>query len=239
MGNCGGSSLVGIIHKKPKAGGISALGGTGSLYTYFGPEESKFATLTKKFLEWDLKEIMPSLGLANEPVPLWWTTDFINSSEVGTPEDQERWIVGEFNCSCVGISKCLDAYCNEVSPATSVHDIFSGKHARGDEVWLSHGRESVWYHGGRQAFGKSLVDAPKVKSDCIVDREGTPSFRPQSGWTHMWRSAEDRFLFLAGLFCFRSQPIVCMRCRSTIFPSFRLRRGPSFDDLPNVVARWD
>jgi len=121
--NCVGSSLVGIIHKKPKAGGISAVGGTGSLYTYYEPEETKFATLTKNFLERDLKEIMPSLGLANEPVPLWWTTDFINSSEVGTPEDQEKWIVGEFNCSCVGISKCLDAYCNEVHPTASVHDI--------------------------------------------------------------------------------------------------------------------
>merc|ERR1712232_823598 len=121
--NCVGDSLVGIIHKKPKTGGISAVGGTGSLYTYYGPKESKFATLTKNFLERDLKEIMPSLGLANEPVPFWWTTDFINSSEVGTPEDQEKWIVGEFNCSCVGISKCLDAYCNEVHPTASVHDI--------------------------------------------------------------------------------------------------------------------
>jgi len=31
-------SLVGIIHKKPKEGGISAVGGTGSIYTYYGPE---------------------------------------------------------------------------------------------------------------------------------------------------------------------------------------------------------
>ena len=29
-----------------------------------------------------------------------------------TPKRQdEKWIVGEFNCSCVGISKCLPAYC--------------------------------------------------------------------------------------------------------------------------------
>ena len=27
---------VGIIHKKPKEGGISAVGGTGSIYTFYG-----------------------------------------------------------------------------------------------------------------------------------------------------------------------------------------------------------
>ena len=29
----------------------------------------------------------------------------------GTPCTIDKWIVGEFNCSCVGISKCLPAYC--------------------------------------------------------------------------------------------------------------------------------
>jgi hypothetical protein len=37
--NMAGKNLVGIIHKKPKAGGISAVGGTGSIYTYYAPEE--------------------------------------------------------------------------------------------------------------------------------------------------------------------------------------------------------
>jgi len=45
-----GPKLVGIIHKKPKEGGISAVGGTGSIYTYYGPEEPKFMNLTTKFL---------------------------------------------------------------------------------------------------------------------------------------------------------------------------------------------
>merc|ERR1712061_276174 len=43
-----GSELVGIIRKKPKEGGISAVGGTGSIYTYYGPDEPLFANLTKK-----------------------------------------------------------------------------------------------------------------------------------------------------------------------------------------------
>merc|ERR1719235_3002032 len=61
--NLVGPKLIGIIHKKPKEGGISAVGGTGSIYTYFGPEEEKFANLTKGFLEEDINKVMPSLGL--------------------------------------------------------------------------------------------------------------------------------------------------------------------------------
>merc|ERR1719413_160967 len=57
-------ALVGIIHKKPKEGGISAVGGTGSVYTFYGPKEKKFATLTENFLTKDLGLVMPALGLA-------------------------------------------------------------------------------------------------------------------------------------------------------------------------------
>jgi len=106
--------LVGIIHKKPKEGGISAVGGTGSIYTYYGPEEPKYMALTDGFLKEDLPKVMPALDLASEPVPLWWTTDFILASP---PEaEKEKWIVGEFNCSCVGISRCLAAYCKDDTP---------------------------------------------------------------------------------------------------------------------------
>merc|ERR1712227_596247 len=94
-----GDELVGVIHKKPKEGGISAVGGTGSIYTFYGPEEAKFANLTKNFLERDLEKIMPALGLESEPIPLWWTTDFILASPEGTAAEEEKWIVGEFNCS--------------------------------------------------------------------------------------------------------------------------------------------
>merc|ERR1711997_684122 len=98
--NLVGDSLVGIIHKKPKEGGISAVGGTGSIYTYYGPDEPLFANLTNDFLGGDLNKIMPALDLPDEPIPLWWTSDFINSSPVGTDPKDEKWIVGEFNCSC-------------------------------------------------------------------------------------------------------------------------------------------
>merc|ERR1712118_657486 len=121
--NMVGPELVGIIHKKPKAGGISAVSGTGSVYTFYGPEEKLFANLTKGFIGEDMGKIMPALDLADEPLPLWWTSDFINSSDVGTPPEQEKWIVGEFNCSCVGISQCLPAFCNKDNPKASWNDI--------------------------------------------------------------------------------------------------------------------
>merc|ERR1719387_1289045 len=121
--NCVCDSLVGIIHKKPKEGGISAVGGTGSIYTYYGPEEPKFKNLTTNFLEKDLEKVMPALGLGEEPIPLWWTSDFILASPEGTPSEEEKWIVGEFNCSCVGISKCLAAYCKDDTPTASYSDI--------------------------------------------------------------------------------------------------------------------
>merc|ERR1712070_508698 len=114
--NCIGSKLIGIIHKKPKEGGISAVSGTGSVYTFYGPDEKLFANLTKGFIEEDMGKIMGSLGLSSEPLPLWWTSDFINASPPGTPSEKEKWIVGEFNCSCVGISKCLPAFCNKDNP---------------------------------------------------------------------------------------------------------------------------
>merc|ERR1711871_1858294 len=63
--NCVADELVGIIHKKPKEGGISAVGGTGSVYTFYGPDEPKFANLTENFLVKDLPLVMPALGLAD------------------------------------------------------------------------------------------------------------------------------------------------------------------------------
>jgi hypothetical protein len=121
--NLVGPKLIGIIHKKPKEGGISAVGGTGSIYTYYGPEEPKFKNLTTNFLEKDITKVMPALGLDTEPIPLWWTGDFILASPEGTPAEEEKWIIGEFNCSCVGISKCLPAYCKDDTPNACWDDI--------------------------------------------------------------------------------------------------------------------
>ena len=136
-------TLVGIIHKKPKEGGISAVGGTGSIYTFYGPEETKFKALTDNFLKRDLPHVMPSLGLGDEPVPLWWTTDFILASPEGTPADQEKWIVGEFNCSCVGISKCLAAYCKDLGWA-SLSQMVEGLWESWEALGMGYQPQGIW-----------------------------------------------------------------------------------------------
>merc|ERR1711957_201769 len=53
--------------------------------------------------------------------------DMINASLGGcwtaVPVAEQKWVVGEFNCSCVGISKCLAAYCTPDTPSVSWKDI--------------------------------------------------------------------------------------------------------------------
>ena len=75
--NMVGPKLVGVIHKKPAEGGISAVGGTGSIYTYYGPEEPKFANLTKRFLTDDIEKVRNE---ENGWVGAKWSFVFANQS---------------------------------------------------------------------------------------------------------------------------------------------------------------
>jgi len=97
-----GSTCLQLIHKKPAEGGISAVLGTGSTYTFYSPDEPKFAELKRKLFVEDLPKIMPALGLEGEPFPIIWTTDLIPYTD---DDGKDQYTVGEFNCSCVGISK--------------------------------------------------------------------------------------------------------------------------------------
>merc|ERR1712039_408678 len=90
-----------IIHKLPD-GGLSAVGGN-SIYTYFKPDDEKYAWLYASIKD-AIPTLMPTLGLSQDELPILWTTDFIPKD----PEDGSagtEYVVGEFNCSCVGISK--------------------------------------------------------------------------------------------------------------------------------------
>jgi len=115
-----GNKLFRIIHKLPD-GGMSAVGGN-NIMTFYEPgpkpdapkEGIKYAAdvpdyvrLEDQFINKDIPAVMPALGLGNEPLPLLWTGDFIPKNTEECPDGSDGktdFVVGEFNCSCVGIS---------------------------------------------------------------------------------------------------------------------------------------
>merc|ERR1719284_206789 len=116
------------IHKKPMGGGLSAVGGN-SEYTYYKPTDAKYKGLVEKLYA-DIPLLLPSLGLAGEPLPLLWTCDYIPKNpddwekgpyDRSCPDEQTEYTVGEFNCSCVGISK-FQAVCGGEKTLADVPD---------------------------------------------------------------------------------------------------------------------
>ena len=53
--------------------------------------------------------IMHTIGLGSEPPPLWWATDLMLASPVGTPADDEEWVVSEV-CVWVWMGVCVRAH---------------------------------------------------------------------------------------------------------------------------------
>lgn len=107
-----------IVHKKPDGGGLSAVGGN-SLYTFYEPGCPEYAGLEANLME-DIPKLMEAMDLSGEPLPLLWTTDFIPKD----PEDGSTgtdYVVGEFNCSCVGVSK-FQAVCGGDKTMADVSD---------------------------------------------------------------------------------------------------------------------
>merc|ERR1719220_1564820 len=58
------------------------------------------------------------MSLADQPLPILWTGDFIPADG---PNGSTVYIVGEFNCSCVGISN-FGKGCGEDKDLTDVTD---------------------------------------------------------------------------------------------------------------------
>merc|ERR1711937_1125161 len=122
-----------IIHKLPE-GGLSAVGGN-SKYTYYEPDDPKYAWLYESIKD-SLPTLMPTLQLPVDSIPILWTTDFI-------PKDPEKggegteYVVGEFNCSCVGISK-FQAHCGG-----SVADLKDEDYADGWKLTKLMGEKAV------------------------------------------------------------------------------------------------
>lgn len=96
-----GSELIEIVHKKPKAGGVSATLQSGATYTKYTPDDVKFKTLVSNFKK-DLPNLMAAFGFSNQPLPLIWSADYI----LGDGDDE--FYLGEMNCTCVGVTQQLD-----------------------------------------------------------------------------------------------------------------------------------
>jgi hypothetical protein len=70
------------------------------------------------------------MDLAGEPLPLLWTADYIPKNpddwakgpyDRSCPDEQTEYTVGEFNCSCVGISM-FQAVCGGEKTLADVPD---------------------------------------------------------------------------------------------------------------------
>jgi len=112
------------IHKKPLEG-LSAVGGN-SAYTYYKPEDAKYKDMVQTLYK-DIPTLLPCMELQGEPLPLLWTADYIPKNPEGwdkkenASDAETQYVVGEFNCSCVGISK-FQAVCGGEKTLADVPD---------------------------------------------------------------------------------------------------------------------
>mmetsp|Transcript_10563 Transcript_10563/g.64944 ORF Transcript_10563/g.64944 Transcript_10563/m.64944 type:complete len:471 (-) Transcript_10563:870-2282(-) len=102
-----------IVHKKCVEGGISSTLASGANYVRYSPSDLRFAPLVA-LLNNNLWKIMPALDLADVPLPLIWSVDFILGPK--NADGTDSFFIGEINCSCVGITKQLHL-CSEVAKA--------------------------------------------------------------------------------------------------------------------------
>ena len=178
--NMVGKVLVSILHKAPLESGV-VMGGIGANYKLYDPEEPKFRQLTEMFLQHDLENVMPCLGLTDEDMPLWWTADFVLTSLDGEAE-QDKWVLQEFNCSCVGIKQCLAACCTNEAPFAKYTDITRDNLAEAQNIGAIIGNEA-----GSGSNSKHLISI-------------LPDFARSGAIWMTWRSLG------AGMFCLQPGP---------------------------------
>lgn len=109
--------LVDIVHKIPEEGGFSATMYAGAKYISYPPNSVKFHKLINQ-LKKDLPHILSSLNLEKFDFPVIWTVDYIYD------EEDNKYYIGEFNCSCVGIARQLNKLACKIAQA-SVNFILS------------------------------------------------------------------------------------------------------------------
>jgi len=139
-----GNKLFNIIHKLPD-GGMSAVGGN-NIMTFYKPgspsNPPEYIALEDQFINHDIPSVMPALGLGSEPLPLLWTGDFIPKNTEACPDGSDGktdFVVGEFNCSCVGISP-FGAACG---PTKDLKDVPDDKFSEGYDLTCLMGIKAI------------------------------------------------------------------------------------------------
>lgn len=102
--------IVSIVHKKPKEGEFSATLFSGAKYTYDDPKDPKWADVVKVSNQ-GLQDLSPLLQ--GKEFPLIWTLDYILDYD---ENKNDRYVLSEINCSCVGITTELQ-YAKDVAKA--------------------------------------------------------------------------------------------------------------------------
>lgn len=97
-----GMTPVFVVHKKPAdtEGAFSATLFSGARYTY--DEPAKWQPLIDMFMA-EFPKVRERLGEFD--IPLIWTADFMLDT---APDGSDTYVLGEFNCSCVGFTSHLD-----------------------------------------------------------------------------------------------------------------------------------
>merc|ERR1712178_520274 len=94
--------------------------------TYYTPEDPMYKRMIQNLYD-DIPNLLPKMDLAGEPLPLLWTCDYIPKNPEGwskaenASDAETDYVVGEFNCSCVGISK-FQAVCGGEKTLADVPD---------------------------------------------------------------------------------------------------------------------
>lgn len=87
-----------VVHKKPQEGGFSATLFSGAKYQYESPEDPKWKDVIDLTVH-AFEDIRPYLQ--DKDFPLLWTMDYIMDYDAS---GNDRYILSEINCSCVGIT---------------------------------------------------------------------------------------------------------------------------------------
>ncbi len=116
-----GAHPIFVVHKKPaeNADAFSATLFSGAKYRYDDPKD--WETLVNFFLA-----KLPSIKdtLKEKEVPLIWTADFILDWD---ENKNDKYILGEINCSCVGFTSHLDRGIQEVIAQEAIRQATANK----------------------------------------------------------------------------------------------------------------